>query len=47
MGQGLPAKKKTVFASETSRNGLKVAVGKLVSARPGITIVQDGAVPKR
>ena len=37
----------SVFACESSRNTLKVALGRLVSARPGITIVQDGAVPKR
>ena len=35
------------FACESSRNSLKVALAGLVSARPGITIVQDGAVPKR
>jgi hypothetical protein len=35
------------FACESSRNSLKVALARPVSARPGITIVQDGAVPKR
>jgi hypothetical protein len=35
------------FACESRRSSLKVALARLVSARPGITIVQDGAVPKR
>jgi hypothetical protein len=44
--QGL-RKKISIFVCESSRNSLKVARARLVSARPGITIVQDGAVPKR
>ena len=46
-GSGRRSRNEEVFACESSRNSLKVALAGPVSARPGITIVQDGAVPKR
>ena len=48
MNSGAAGKEKnSIFAPEVSRHGLKVAVGTRGLIRPGGTIVQDGAVPKR